>query len=76
MNFTRDTTFKELLVTEDENSRQKAVDYARATSELAGVKFSPETEALMKRFVDGEITIETAIAISRARWGLPTESSN
>lgn len=63
-------------MTDDENSRQKAVDYARATSELSGVKFPPETEALMKRFADGEITIEEAIAISRARWGLPPESSS
>lgn len=63
-------------MTEDENSRQKAVDYARATSALSGVKFSPETEALMKRFVDGEVTIEEAIALTRARWGLPSESSN
>lgn len=59
-------------MTDDKDRRQRAVDYARASSELSGIQFSTETEALMKRFVDGEITIEEAVALARARWGLPT----
>jgi hypothetical protein len=47
-------------------TRQKAIDFARASVELEGFTFSSEVEAINRRFIDGELTGDEHIAAIRA----------
>ena len=45
------------MITDDERiKRQKAYEIAKVNSIKRGVALTPETEALMKQFINGEIS--------------------
>jgi hypothetical protein len=50
--------------------REEAVKYARATSALENIRQSPETAVQSRRFIAGEISIEQAIEVTKARWAV------
>jgi len=52
----------------DREKRADAVRDAIASARIEGQEPSPETLMLLERFVDGEITIEQAIAETKKRY--------
>ena len=62
------------LSPEQRDLRQRAVDFARNSTELSGGKLSPEFDALNRRYIAGELTdaehIEALLAHARS---LPAE---
>ena len=62
------------LSREKRDLRQRAVDFARTSTELSGGKLSPEFDALNRRFVAGELSesehIDALLAHARS---LPVE---
>lgn len=51
------------MISEDEREkRRQAYLTAKANSKARGVELTPETEALMSRYIDGEISQETFFA--------------
>ncbi|NML13068.1 antitoxin VbhA family protein [Sphingobium sp. AR-3-1] len=51
-----------LIPEEERAQRQRAIDFARTSTELSGGSFSPETEPLNARFVSGELSGSDYIA--------------
>jgi uncharacterized membrane protein len=49
---------RQRITEEEHRERRKAIDFARASSELEGLKADPEYHALQERFVVGEIDFE------------------
>lgn len=47
-------------------TRQKAIDFARASVELEGFTLSPEVEAINQRYIDGELSGDEHITAIRA----------
>lgn len=60
------------LSPEERSKRAEAARYARGTMGLVeGYRPSPLTRELQARWIDGQITIDEAIAEARRRHGLP-----
>ena len=63
------------LSEEQRDLRQRAVDFAHTNIELSGAKLTPESDALNRRFVAGELSqseyIEASLAHARS---LPAEA--
>lgn len=58
------------LSKEERDLRQRAVDFSRTDIELSGGKLTPESEALNRRFVAGELSrdefMEASLAYARS----------
>lgn len=52
-----------------ESQRAEAARYARATCALEGKTQSPRSAALMKKFVEGSISIDEAINETLSHYG-------
>ncbi len=59
------------LSEEERDRRRKAVDTARASSQLSGFEPDPEAEALNARYIAGELTSDELTAAILALAGLP-----
>ena len=59
------------LSPEERAKRLEAVRYARATSALEGARPSPLVQDLQAKWINGEITIDEAIAEALRHYGLP-----
>ena len=56
---------------ESREARQRIADIVRGTMLLSCRPASAASEEITRQWVDGEITIDQAINITRARYGLP-----
>jgi len=59
------------LSPEEHAKRLAAVRYARATNALEGARPSPLVQDLQAKWINGEITIDEAIAEALRHYGLP-----
>ena len=53
----------------EEHARQRAVDFARGSVQLSGGEPGPEAEALARRYVEGELSLQEYVdaGIAHAR---------
>ena len=58
-----------VISTEERARRQKAIDTARRSIRLEGFELDAETEALNRRYIDGDITSEEHSAAIRKSAG-------
>jgi hypothetical protein len=54
----------DLISAREYRRRKQAMDFARASVSLSGFKISPETEALSRRFINGELELDEVIKIA------------